>query len=813
MPRNVRASRCLRITAAATAAGLLLSGCGWGRDDDGPPPDGRRGDRALADFLPPGVSADQAGDRTYQIRAWDAFGGDWGEGSEWSGNLTLSAPEPDDRVVVHEIDSRGSVPLPEPAVHLMAVGEGTAKVLTTPDGRRLGLLVAAAGRYGSILDLDGDDVVDVLDAITLDPPGRLVATNPIGEAYRTGLAAGTADCAGGGATGWDLRVKLVLDCRGEAPPAERPPLVTIAHRAAALPARAQLDDAVEAAITARDAAEAVTGAGAPPSPDDIADAEQFARDLERYGGAVLAGALLNDLLSDTLPPWAGEILGWIGEQTGADDRVDPVDAARLLSRSTDDLLDLARIQILLLGGDGGAADQAGGDASAGGCALTDAATGACYDGDSGNGSSWGEPHLRTFDGLDYDLQAVGEFVLARFADDDAEVQVRYRPYRNSDRLSVTGAVAVRTPAGVVRVAHPGDRAEAEVSLDGQSIEPGADRELGGQPLRYRDRTVQIGLPGGARVFVELRPALLDVTVVPAGRPVAGLLGDADGRAGNDLRAGDRVFDPADVTAAELYGPFADAWRLTDTTSVLPYGAGESTGTYTDRAFPAAPVTVDDLPARERAAATALCRLRDVVDPAVLAGCVLDVAATGDPDLAEAAAGAQRAVGRRTGDGFVEIADVRYPVRGWADRVDRAAAVAAGIVSKAPADVLGPRDARNVTLGEGDATCELPLELRLTAAPLRDGPGADLAVIQIGAGDGRYDVWIAAGAGWRWVGRAARPAAFDLAGILGPGESTDRVRLCDPPAAVDGERRTRSPLGPAIDAVAALGVTDAVLVPR
>ena len=55
--------------------------------------------------------------------------------------------------------------------------------------------------------------------------------------------------------------------------------------------------------------------------------------------------------------------------------------------------------------------------------------------------------------------------------------------------------------------------------------------------------------------------------------------------------------------------------------------------------------------------------------------------------------------------------------------------------------------------------------------------------------------------------------FDLTGVLVAGQRADRVRLCDPPADVDGPRRGNLPLGPAIDAVAALGITDAVTVAR
>ncbi|MFY1698855.1 MULTISPECIES: VWD domain-containing protein [unclassified Solwaraspora] len=819
-------------------ATLVLAGCGWFDRDPDPQPaaDGGYSARPVTDFLPAGVTVapDTGSPRPagtaggYRVRAWDGLTGPWGDGVPWSGTLRLALPDPSSRPTAYPVTSAGGMPLPQPAIHVLDLdGGGTAKVLTDPAGRRVGALVASPGRYASLLDLDGDDTVDVLDVIVVDPPGRLVAHTATGEAYHDAVAAGGADCTGAGPAGWDRRVRLVLDCSGAPVPATaRPAFAPVRHPRAVGSLRtaghAQPDPgaAAEIVVTARDAASAVTDAGRPPTADDIADATRFAEDLDRYGGAVVAGAVLNDLLSDSMPSWLPDVLAWVGDQTGSE--VDAAAAGRLLSRSTDDLLELARIQILLLGGEPTGADES--DAGAGGgCALRDAQTGTCYDGSDGVGQSWGDPHLRTFDGLDYDFQAVGEFVLARFADDAAEVQVRYRPYRDSDRLSTTGAVAVRLPGGVVRIDHPGTGVDAVTVTvadgttgPGETLDPDGRRTVGDQQVVRTGRLVQVGLPGGGRVFVTARAALLDVAVVPAGRPVTGLLGDADGDRADDLRtAAGQTLDPAAPSAADLYGGYADSWRLTDATSVLPYPDGTGTDDFTDRAFPAGPTTLAGLPARQRAAATALCRHRGVTDPALLAGCVLDVAGTGEADFAAGAAAVQRVTGDSDDDQVLAVADRRYPVRGWADGVERAAAVDAGLVGKDPTDALGPRDVRNVQLGEGDTECEFPLVLRLSATPLTDGPGADLGVVQIGAGDARYQVWVAATGSdrWRWVGTGDGPAVFDLAGVLDADQRADRVRLCDPPAGVDGPRRDDRQLGPAIDAVAALGITDAVTVAR
>ena len=58
-------------------------------------------------------------------------------------------------------------------------------------------------------------------------------------------------------------------------------------------------------------------------------------------------------------------------------------------------------------------------------------------------SSWADPHLVTFDGLAYDFQAVGEFVLARSSDGEFGVQARQEPYQYSRAASVNTGVGIR----------------------------------------------------------------------------------------------------------------------------------------------------------------------------------------------------------------------------------------------------------------------------------------------------------------------------------------------------------------------------------
>ena len=57
--------------------------------------------------------------------------------------------------------------------------------------------------------------------------------------------------------------------------------------------------------------------------------------------------------------------------------------------------------------------------------------------------AWGDVHITTFDGLYYNFQAEGEFVLAQstVANDSFQVQVRLQPYSANSTVSVITMLA------------------------------------------------------------------------------------------------------------------------------------------------------------------------------------------------------------------------------------------------------------------------------------------------------------------------------------------------------------------------------------
>ena len=80
---------------------------------------------------------------------------------------------------------------------------------------------------------------------------------------------------------------------------------------------------------------------------------------------------------------------------------------------------------------------------------------------------------------------------------------------------------------------------------------------------------------------------LNLTLSAADGPgsIQGLLGSDTGQA-NDFQLADGTVLAQPLTSAELYGAFANAWRVTDRRhSLMDYVAGQTTASFTDLTSP------------------------------------------------------------------------------------------------------------------------------------------------------------------------------------------------------------------------------------
>jgi hypothetical protein len=206
---------------------------------------------------------------------------------------------------------------------------------------------------------------------------------------------------------------------------------------------------------------------------------------------------------------------------------------------------------------------------------------------SSSGSGIGDPHMKTFSGQKYDFQAVGEFVLTRSTrpGDDFEVQVRTR------LLSEHGHATFFTQAAAQvedqRVTFDAERAKAGGSfiwVDGLPValdrgDPPLELD-GGKIVRLSDKRYEVRWDTGRRLYITDGGGYVNVsaTLSPEDQP-----GSVEGLLGDDSDA------PLPFSSKrDLYGAFADAWRITQETSLFDYVGAQTTATFTDKYYPLRP---------------------------------------------------------------------------------------------------------------------------------------------------------------------------------------------------------------------------------
>ncbi len=271
----------------------------------------------------------------------------------------------------------------------------------------------------------------------------------------------------------------------------------------------------------------------------------------------------------------------------------------------------------------------------------------------------GDPHFKSLDGLFYDFQAVGEFVLLNsnlFA-----LQVRQEAQGRCAAVAVAAASRIganrimvharETPplsidGAPTRIPCALDADGAAASIPAECSCSGTLALPDGIVIENSNRdgntlyTVRSPDTGDHVVINVRRAGYLDISVRlgTAGQASAtGLLGSPDGDLSNDLRTRDGRLMPQPITFHQLYREFGDSWRVSQEESLFDYGPDESTETFTDRDFPVAPCALvqDDA---KRSAAEKVCRSGGVTDEAMLRACTFDVTSTGDKRFVESYVG-------------------------------------------------------------------------------------------------------------------------------------------------------------------------------
>lgn len=227
----------------------------------------------------------------------------------------------------------------------------------------------------------------------------------------------------------------------------------------------------------------------------------------------------------------------------------------------------------------------------------------------------GDPHITTWDGRRYDLQAVGEFVAAQDPAGDFAIQVRQQPWGTSRTVAVNTAIAVNVAGAHVQLELSGNTIKSTV--DGAE-QTGAIVDLanGGQLRQSQGDSgpyAMVSWPDGSvasAVAIAGMGLNLSVDAAPARQPkLHGLL------------------------VTQVSNP--DTVRVNDQNTLFRYPSGRNTASYTDRAFPYPATTQPDT-----AAAKAICAAAGVTAPSQLQSCVFDVSQTGQPAFAASARAGQ-----------------------------------------------------------------------------------------------------------------------------------------------------------------------------
>ena len=240
------------------------------------------------------------------------------------------------------------------------------------------------------------------------------------------------------------------------------------------------------------------------------------------------------------------------------------------------------------------------------------------------GSGSGEPHYITFDGLLYDLQTAGDFVLTETEDGEFAAHVRIEPWTSA--TSVQTAIGLRfgdvvinfdSRTGAWTFTHGDqtiDPSQASLTPIGGVIvaEVGVNEYV---VLKPDVASVRFGLHGYLNIDIDLL----------SGQASRGLLGDNDGDPLNDLLV------PESTSQRDwIHGPYTDQWRFAENSSLLPYTDGKSAIDYAVEGHPTFPEPISE---EAMANAKQACEAKRLEFPWLVI-CIHDVALTGDVRFAE-----------------------------------------------------------------------------------------------------------------------------------------------------------------------------------
>ena len=249
-------------------------------------------------------------------------------------------------------------------------------------------------------------------------------------------------------------------------------------------------------------------------------------------------------------------------------------------------------------------------------------------------TSWGDPHQITFDGLKYDFQTVGEYMLVESPDGQFEVQTRQEPYGNSRSASVNTAIAVRMGVNAASLYVSPQR----LVINGEEVDIDSfqSRDLGdGNTVSRAGNVYKFESWSGSYAEVQSKSSYLNTKIWSTYEQgtMSGLMGDMNGNPSDDLIERETEFVQENLSNEFINRELATSWRVREEESLFDYLPEQTTETFTDLSFPGG--VFDPSLANIDAVQDARIFCSDAgLTGEVLESCIFDIVLTGNEEFAD-----------------------------------------------------------------------------------------------------------------------------------------------------------------------------------